>query len=47
VNARNRTADVKEQAKVVGQQMSVTYFVHKSWYIFCTESEIIVKMSAV
>jgi hypothetical protein len=48
-SANGTAADevIKEQAKVLGQQMSVTYFVHKNWYIFCSENEIIVKMSSV
>jgi hypothetical protein len=35
----------KELVKVLGQQMSVTNFVHKNWYVFCSKSEIIVKMN--
>jgi hypothetical protein len=33
--------------KVLGQQMSVTNYVHKTWYIFCSKNEIIVKMNTV
>jgi urease gamma subunit len=38
VNAKNGTETdevMKEQAKVLGQQMNVTNFVHKKWYVFC------------
>jgi hypothetical protein len=37
VNAKNGTAaeeTVKEKAKVFGQQMSVTGFIRKIWFIF-------------
>jgi hypothetical protein len=48
VNVKNVTATdevIKEEAKVIGQQMCVTQFVHKNWYVFCSKNEIIVKMS--
>jgi hypothetical protein len=38
VNAKNGTAVdevVYERAKVTGQQMDVTNFVYKNWYVFC------------
>jgi hypothetical protein len=47
VNVKNGTAAdevIKEQAKVTGQQMSVTNSVHQNWYVFCYKNEIIVKM---
>jgi hypothetical protein len=47
MSAKNEiaTADViKEQMKIIGQQMSVTNFVHKYWYIFCFRNEIVVKV---
>jgi hypothetical protein len=40
VNAKNgAVADkiIKEEVKVTGQQMSVTNFVHKNWYLFCSK----------
>jgi hypothetical protein len=39
VNVKNGEAtgeDIKEQEKVFGQQISVTNFVQKSWYVFCS-----------
>jgi hypothetical protein len=39
VNTKNGTGPdkvIKEQAKLRGQQMSVTNFVHKCWYVFCS-----------
>jgi hypothetical protein len=50
VNGKNGTEIdevIKEQAKVdlFGQQMSVTNFVHKNWYAFCSKNEIKVSMS--
>jgi hypothetical protein len=38
VKVRNGTANdevIKEQVKVLGQQISVKNFVHKNYYIFC------------
>jgi hypothetical protein len=37
VHTRNgtATAEVMEQVNVSGQQMNLTNFVHKSWYVFC------------
>jgi hypothetical protein len=40
MNVKNRTATehvVKEQAKVIGQQISVTNFVYRNWYVFCSK----------
>jgi hypothetical protein len=40
VNAKNEIATddiITEQAKVLGQHMSVTNFVHKNWYVFCSK----------
>jgi hypothetical protein len=50
VNTKNGTATeevVKEQAKVIGQQMGVAYFVYKTWYVLCCIKEIVVKMNTV
>jgi hypothetical protein len=50
VNSKNGTAAdevIKEQVKALGQQMSVTDFVHRSWHVFCSRKEIIVKMNTV
>jgi hypothetical protein len=50
VDANNGTATddvIEEQAKVLGQQMSVTNYLHKNWYAVCFRNEIIVKISTV
>jgi hypothetical protein len=39
VSAKKGTASdgvIKEQRKLIGQQMSVTNFVCKNWYVVCT-----------
>jgi hypothetical protein len=28
---------IDEQGKITGQQMSLTHFVHKHWYVFCSK----------
>jgi hypothetical protein len=41
VNVKNGTATdeaVTEQAKLLGQKMSVTNFVHKNQYVFCCKN---------
>lgn len=47
VNVKNITATyvVINKAKVLGEQMGVTNFVHKNVYVFCTKTEIQVKMN--
>jgi hypothetical protein len=50
VNARSRTVTdeiVKEQAELLGQQMSVTDFVNKNYYVFCSKNEIVLKMNTI
>jgi hypothetical protein len=40
VNVKNGTATdtvVKEQVKVIEEQMSGTNFVYKNWYVFCSK----------
>jgi hypothetical protein len=36
INERVNDEVIMEQAKILGGQMSVTNFVHKNWYVFCT-----------
>jgi hypothetical protein len=41
MNVKNGTATdgvIKEQAKIIGQQMSVTNFVQKIWYVFFSKT---------